>query len=66
MRLFYGLFDDGTAGPFRVPFTGYKVGAIAGPEIWDVFGALATPVLDALEQRKTSAFPVPSFGTTAT
>ena len=28
------------------------MGAIAGPEIWDVFGALATPVLDALEQRK--------------
>ncbi len=50
--LLYGLFDDGTARTVRVPFTGYKVGAIAGSEIWDVCGAIAEPVLEALEQKK--------------
>ena len=50
--LLYGLFDDGEVRTVRVPFTHYKVGGIAGADIWDLFGALADPVLKALEEHK--------------
>ncbi|WP_240911542.1 hypothetical protein [Paludisphaera soli] len=49
----YGLFDDGEARTVRVPFSGYKVDAIAGAEAWDLFGDVAEPVLKALDGRKT-------------
>ncbi len=51
--LLYGLFDDGEVRSVRVPFTHYKVGVIEGAEIWDLFGAVAEPVLTALEKHKT-------------
>jgi hypothetical protein len=48
----YGLFDDGDVRTVRIPFNSYKVGVIAGAEIWDLFGAQASPVLGALEEHK--------------
>jgi hypothetical protein len=48
----YGFLDDGDVRTVRVPFGGYKVGAIVGAETWDVFGAQAAPVLEALAGHK--------------
>jgi hypothetical protein len=48
----YGLFDDGKVQTVRVPLTHYKVGGIAGADLWDLFGALAGPVLKALAEHK--------------
>jgi hypothetical protein len=50
----YGLFEEegGEARTVRVPFSGYKVGAISGTETWDLFGAVADPVLAALGAHK--------------
>jgi hypothetical protein len=49
----YGLFAvDGEVRTVRVPFNGYKVGVVAGAELWDLFGAQAGPVLEALEGHK--------------
>ncbi|MDG3004338.1 hypothetical protein [Paludisphaera mucosa] len=49
----YGLFDDGEPRTVRVPFSGYKVDALAGAEAWDLFGPVAGPILQALDGRKT-------------
>jgi hypothetical protein len=50
----YGLLDegDGDVRTVRVPFNGYKVGAIAGAELWDLFGPQSLPVLEALQEQK--------------
>ncbi len=48
----YGLFDDGKVQTVRVPLTHYKVGGIAGADLWSLFGALADPILKALEEHK--------------
>jgi hypothetical protein len=50
--LLYGLLDDGKVRTVRVPFNGYKVAVIDGPEIWDLFGAFARPILEALEEHR--------------
>lgn len=50
----WGVFDDGEAArTVRVPFAGFKVGAIGGAEIWDLFEPLGGPVLEALKAHKT-------------
>ena len=53
----YGLFEEeaGEARTVRVPFSGYKVGAIGGAAAWDLFGAGVEPVLAALGAHKSLA-----------
>jgi hypothetical protein len=50
--LLYGLLDDGEVRMVRVPFTHYKAGGIAGADVWDLFGAMADPVLKALAEHR--------------
>jgi hypothetical protein len=50
----WGVFDDGQAArTVRVPFAGYKVGAIGGAEVWDLFEPFDGPILEALKGHKT-------------
>lgn len=51
--ILYGILDDGEARTVRIPFSSYKVDALAGPEVWDLFDPIQTPVLDALDGHKT-------------
>ena len=37
----------------RLPLVSYKVDTLAGAAIWDLFDAVATPILQALEGGKT-------------
>ncbi len=46
--ILYGVFDDGEPRTVRMPFNGYKVDVVSGPEIWDLFEPTAEPVLSAL------------------
>jgi hypothetical protein len=48
----YGLFEDKQATTVRIPFGAFKVGVIAGPEVWDLFGDSAEPVLSALAEHR--------------
>ncbi len=54
----YGVFeDDEGAQMVRVPLVSYKVDAIAGAAIWDLFDPVAKPVLQALENGHTLTIP---------
>ena len=48
----YGVLDDGGGVTVRIPFGAYKVGVIAGEEVWDLLGKCAEPVLEALAQTR--------------
>ena len=50
----YGVFEDGQTTTVRIPFTGFKVGVIAGAEVWDLFGECVEPVLAALAEDRMS------------
>ncbi len=46
----YGVFEDAeSTQTVRVPLVNYKVDAIAGAEIWDLFDPSSKPILQALE-----------------
>jgi len=49
----YGVLDNGESRTVRLPFTGYKVDAIAGAGVWDRFSPHAEPILEALNRHKT-------------
>ena len=49
----YGVLDDGGGMTVRIPFGAYKVGVIAGEEVWDLLGKCAEPVLQALAETRT-------------
>jgi hypothetical protein len=48
----YGQFQDGVACTVRIPFGTFKVGVIGGPEVWDLLGDHAEPVLTALAEHR--------------
>ena len=46
----YGVLDDGArTQTVRVPLVSYKVDALSGAEIWDLFEPFGQPILQALE-----------------
>ena len=50
----YGLLEtNGEYQTVRIPFASYKVDAIAGAEVWELFGDVGSQVLKALESHKT-------------
>ena len=54
----YGVFEDAEgAQTVRLPLVSYKVDTLAGAAIWDLFDAVATPILQALEGGKTLNIP---------
>jgi len=50
--ILHGIFDEGSARHVRIPLQSYKVGAISGPLIWDLFTPFAAPILSAIEGHK--------------
>jgi hypothetical protein len=50
----YGLLqrEGASAQTVRIPFVGYKVDVLSGPEVWELFGKLVDPVLKALKAHK--------------
>ena len=54
-----------TAATVRIPFGAYKVGVVAGAEVWDLLGESADPVLAASPNTGSCRSRGPSCGRTA-
>jgi len=50
--ILHGIFGERSARYVRIPLQSYKVGAISGALIWDLFTPFTAPILSAIEGHK--------------